>query len=226
MKKMMSLLLVIVLVMSLTSPAMAVKNEKPKLDVALAHLQQQYPGATITVSEEEVISVVLPSSDIAPFAAASIYAPDGGSWRNFTAPIGSDPYGTFPYGIVYLPGEETSMLSAAKDLSGIIPDVVMWAADKGTAAAVGLLAAKYGISASVVGIMFLVSLQAYSYISWVDQKSLSAAARRTGKVSIELATCMGYPAYFYRTWDGTYVTDSPYESWGPSFYRGVYDVAL
>lgn len=73
--------------------------------------------------------------------------------------------------------------------------------------------------------MLLVAIHTYNLMSWINSTSLSLAAQSTGKVCITRATCMGIPTNIYISWSGSYVTNSPYSDWGPTFYSSVYDIA-
>lgn len=231
MKKIASVLITVILAFSVALNAFAaddsMMSEKAKQYKAIKYFESTYPGAQAIVDENGVLQVYIPeqqSKNTLQITATSIYAPNGGSYRSFTPPIGSDPYGDFPYSMIYLPGDQTAALLAARNIPGLFPDVITWSAT-GISFACSMVYAKYGVLLNPSGIVLLVGIYTANLMNWINTTSLSYAALSTGKVCITRSTTMGIPTNIYISWSGSYVTDAPYSDWGPSFYASVYDIA-
>ena len=132
-----------------------------------------------------------------------------------------------PYSMIFLPVGETLALENALLEERLFDDVISKASEGISAAEIiSYIAKKYNVYLNAAGIAFLVGVELYSAFNWIDQKSLTAAVRKSssGKISITRMTIQGWPSNAYQPWDSNYITCAPYEEWNPVFYADIYDI--
>jgi len=233
MKKIISLLLVVVLVFSFTPSGFAEEIQKANrlpLDDALALAHEMYPGANVYIDGNDVIHVVVTGQSqqtqvqpsIQPMA--SDYAPNGGSYRRFTPPAYWDPNAGIPYSMVYLPADQTAGLLSAKLTSSLIGTVINWLASYPASTVATMINNAYGLSLTPTAVLFIAGLGTYNAIQWIDTAALVSVTNQYSRIRITRLTIGGYPSNVYAGWTGSYVTDDPYSVFNPTFYRGVYDI--
>lgn len=232
-KKLVSLFLIIALTLSVVTPCLAAEttllSDRAPLEDVLAYIQTIYPGAQVTVDENNILQILVeeqqPQMLTARAALTSTYAPNGGSYRYFTAPPGTDPYSPMPWSIVYLPAEQTVALLSAKLSQDLFEDVISLA---GSGISIsGIVASIYttfGVWLGPAGVVLILAIGTYNVMSWIDEAMLVTVTNNYSRISIERTTTMGWPSNYYSGWVGNYVTAAPYELWYPTFYSSVYDI--
>lgn len=226
MKKMLSILLASLLITASAIPAFAAttteETMRADLDSVLAALEDQYPDAEVYLAENGEISVVVTES-VNASKRASYYSPSGGSFRSFSPPIGYPFTSPIPYSKVFLPSDQTFALLNGVIEDGLIEDVVLWIAD-GVGLVITRVLAKYAITLSAAGVLFLVGLGTYQAIQWLDQAALVSVTNNYNRICITRTTTQGWPTNLYSGWVGNYCSDSPYSNFNPTFYSGVWDI--
>lgn len=160
--------------------------------------------------------------------ASSIYAPNGGSWRNFTPPSYMIQPGsgyTLPYCVTFLPGDKADALYISMTTTGLWSFLKDNPLSSLGAETVGTkILNKFGISLSTSQIVFLYSASCIYLYNTVNVNSLARAKSETaaGKVRIDYTTINDVPTNYYYSWSGNYVTDSPWQEFSPTFYKDVY----
>lgn len=159
--------------------------------------------------------------------SASIYAPNGGSWREFTLPSYVSPVNgdTIPYLVTYLPGDRAEALYTSMTVPGFWDTVtVANLTALGVEGVKKLVAETLGIGLTNTQILFLYSEACSQLYNNVNIYSLANAKDATddGKVRIDFTTINDAPVNYYYSWTGNTVTDSPWQDFNPTFYAGEY----
>lgn len=224
-KKIISLFVVIAIMVSLGSHSFAasasVQVQSTELEVALETARELYPQADIFVGEDGAINII---SNEVPQAItrASIYAPNGGTYRNFKRPPLTSEYALSPYAIIFLDAERTVALLNGKLKANLISSVVTAVAKYGINKATALINTEFLLALSPVGVMFLNIIGVYNAISWLDSYALQQTIAKSSSICIQRMMLQGVPSNVYMVWGGEYVTDDPYSDWAPVFYPDQY----
>lgn len=232
-KKIICILITTILIVSMPISVFAVtadneNKDKASLEEVIADIENTYENAEIFV-ENGVINVLVTEEDtFSPLTRAAdetktIYAPEGGTWRNFVPPwyYALTPDATKPYAKVYLPHEHCeAILSTPEPVWKLIRDSYL--ANKTIDTIVLLVAAKYAVDISPVVALFLAGINIYSDIENMNNNAFKKAFNESsaGKVVITYTESKGWPMNIYGSWNDNYVTNSPWESFKPVFYRG------
>lgn len=233
-KKLISIILIIALALSVSIPSLAAnKNrstDRAPLEDVIAYIHSIYPDAQVVVDDNNELQILIgdqqpQTSNKSMSALASIYAPNGGSYRNYLAPPGTDPYSEFPWSKVYLPADQTVAVLSAKLNQDLFEDVIDLAAGGISLSAIAAwVYSAYGIWLGPAGVSILIGIGIYNVMDWIDTYMLVNITNNYSRISIERSTTMGWPSNYYSGWVGNYVSATPYESWGPVFYSGAYDI--
>lgn len=184
-----------------------------------------YPGASISVADDGTINVV--SEEPQALIRASYYAPAGGSWRNFSPPIGYPFTSPMAYSKVYLPPEETVCLLNARLESGLLSEVSDWVKSGLSYLQIQkLIIGRFGFDPTIAGVAFLIGVKYYEVIDWIDTTALTKAVNNSTKkqISITRATVNGNPMNVYQAWNDYYVNPDPYSNFKPTWHKGEYDL--
>lgn len=159
--------------------------------------------------------------------ATTIYAPNGGSWRDFAPPSYMTPGSgyTIPYCVIYLPGDKAEALFHTMSTTGLWDFILDNPLESAGAEAIKTkILQKFGISLSTIQIVFLYSASCVYLYDTVNKNSLDRAMSETsaGKVRIDYTTINDVPANYYYSWSGNNVTNHPWQEFEPTFYEGYY----
>ena len=156
---------------------------------------------------------------------ATVYSPEGGSYRSFKAPSYVGPYDSIPFSMIFLPAEEVVTLQNAIIIDNLIGDVVsLFAAGKTAQEVIAAVKAKTGITFSTKSIIWLSVIGSKKFIEWIDKASLALVTKNYSKVRLTRVTTNGILTNLYSGWVGDYVSDEPYSDYKPILYKGEYDV--
>lgn len=232
-KKIICILITTILIVSMPISVFAVtadneNKNKASLEEVIADIENTYENAEIFV-ENGVINVLVAEEDtFSPLTRAAdetktIYAPEGGTWRNFIPPwyYALTPDATKPYAKVYLPHEHCeAILSTPEPVWKYIRDSFLM--DMAIEAIVKAVKDRFALNLSPIVTLFLAGIAAYSAIESMNNNAFKNAFNESsaGKVVITYTESKGWPMNIYGSWNDNYVTNSPWESFKPVFYRG------
>lgn len=226
-KEIVCVVLVIVLIVTGSTFGFASSsNDSISIEEAINRAKVLYPNAYIYVDDNGTISIVMDAMFTSKNSIqnrSSIYAPNGGSYRNFTVPIWWDASSGIPYSIVYLPEVQINSIIQAKlntDVFEFIIDHAAYSIDM----LQNVILATFGVSISQAALLFLIGFKTYNALDWMDTQALMRVTANYQKIEIVRSSLYGYPSNMYFGWTGNYVDASPYEDFNPSFYSGVYDL--
>lgn len=207
----------------------ATSNSVTLIDSVATTIQNTFPDSEIEI-ENGVISVFRPASSRnqqSRTTTTTIYAPQGGSWTNFSPPYYyylQTPV-NLPVLKTYLPFDQAKVLMTLLNEDGLFNYIISL---NGVGLAADAIAQKviesHGIVFTAAEIMIALSADIMSLYSRVNQTSFNRAfnASSTGKVVVEYTTCDGVPVNYYSPWESNYVDDSPWSDCSPVFQAGVY----
>lgn len=229
MKKVLSVVLAILIIVLPSTHCFALSNDSQHItkEEAVKRLSDLYPNADVYIGENGIICIVDLSTDDSSSRenpTRSEYYPNGGSYRNFTAPLGWPADAGVPYSMVFLPADQTAALLSARLETSLISTIVSLLANHPASWVSTYLATNFSIFLSANAIVFLSVIGTYNLISWLDSAALITATNNNSTICITRASVYGFPSDIYTGWNGTYVSPSPYDSFNPSFHSGVYDV--
>ena len=221
MKKAVSLVLILALVVCMATPVIAA-DENTQLTTAISVIQERYPNAEIHITEMGTLAVFVPNSNVpAPASAnASIYAKDGGTYMGFYPPYGYMGQ-EFPTFITFFPPEMADLFLAARSDKNVFDQIISIIDDASTVdTAVAYIAQLLGITTSAVAVTAFALCRTYNVIRWLDISSMQRAIDATsrGGLCITRTTAAGIAADIYSGWGSNYVTAAPYEDWEPTWH--------
>ena len=232
MRKYISFILTVALLLCLASPALASESYDDQIHAAITSIEEKYPDAVIKVTEKQTLAIYIPTENvstasIAPYAMnASIYAPEGGTYREFTPPLIWTPDAGIPSFISFLPSDTAQILYEMKTTPGMFDEIYDYITT-GSALASDLIAyinITFGIPITAVTAALLLTLTSVAFIDWLDVTIMESAMENgaDGAISITRTTLYNVPSDVYMGWGGTYVSAAPFENWNPTFYRGEF----
>ena len=220
-RKALALFLMTALLFCMVVPATATGS--PGLEETIAQVQARYPGAEITIGDDNSIHVVLPYSidnAISPASADDLYAPEGGTYYGYRPPAGiiSPEIPTYK---TYIPSDMSQLFYEIKTEPTVFEEFIGALNDvSDTPGVVDLIATYFGVTVNYVTAGLFLTGQALGLLAWIDAYSLETAMDdgADGAISVQITTFEGYPMYIYSGWGGVYVNPDPYAMWNPTWH--------
>ena len=220
-RKALALFLMTALLFCMVVPATATGS--PGFEETIAQVQARYPGAEITIGDDNSIHVVLPYSidnAISPASADDLYAPEGGTYCGFIPPGGAY-FPEIPMFKTYMPTEIARTYHKAVEDPNAVQAVIDFYWDYWTDldSVVSYACTVLGYNVSTVTILMLATAGTVQALEWVNLTSLEDAMDRgtNDAVSIMITSSHNFPMYIYSGWGGVYVNPDPYSLWNPTW---------
>ena len=244
MKKIISILLVLAIMITLSAPALAAKSITPtkgsNIESTVARLQAEIPDAQIRVVNNVIHIVVDDLSEIPWLSTSSgnhsssginsskvtrVVSSSGGSFRYFDIPWYC--YSSYaPYSQVYMSSDVVNALRINMSNHPLASAIYgLFSSGKSYSEIVAIISAEWGYNLTPRTVQILVGV-VYNVICDLEKWSLEAAynSSSTGKVSVVRGyTPEGNESYIYSPWNDNIC--ETYLGYSANWVEGVYDVA-
>ncbi|MBQ2900329.1 MAG: hypothetical protein IJE49_12710 [Agathobacter sp.] len=201
------------------------------LNDAIEIIRAQHENAEIVV-EDGVIHVYVGEESknhgVALLAVENrIWAPEGGTWADFVPPWYTfiNPSAVIPYSVLYLPHTNADALFVTRATNGLYDLILKLIADNlDWDTIIYKILIKFGVEFTKGQLLFIASSYFYNIYRGIDLAMFGNTLTNAGLdgVRIDFTTVGGWPVNYYYVWDSDYVTDSPWQDFGPNFYKGIY----